>query len=140
MTRFCKQRDRYSCGPVALLNIDKHFGRQATYKDLPRYRKRVRCKYPSGTYTRAISKVLGRATRRSFKKAKQFLQDGNCIVVQTKRKKGHYYLVMIDRLDLGIVNIYQIGPCIHRIAPQELGSKLKNSYRTWYVKEATGIL
>ena len=35
MTRFCKQRDEYSCGPVAILNLYKWIGVDYKYSDLP---------------------------------------------------------------------------------------------------------
>ena len=39
MTRFIKQRDLFRCGPVAVLNSLKFFGKKVTYKDLPRISK-----------------------------------------------------------------------------------------------------
>lgn len=137
--RFCKQRDKFSCGPVVLLNIDKCFGRKVTYKDLPRYSKRVRCK-SSGTLTSEISKVVGRATRRSYKRAKQFLIDGNCIMVQTKKYEGHYYLLVIDQSMFGVVNRHGNWPCVKHISRQQIGRILKKSYRTWYVDKSTGVI
>jgi len=142
MTRFCKQRDRYSCGPVALLNIDKHFGRQATYKDLPRYRKRVRCKRPdgtnpSGTYLHQMRKVLGRPSRRKFEKAKEFLRSGGCIVVMVNE---HYFIITMDHIGIATVNCWRSGPCVCHVYPKVLKKKLDTAYRTWYVKQRTGIL
>jgi len=134
MTRFCKQRDDYSCGPIALLNIDKFFGRRVTYKDLPRYRKRVRCeKKIGGTATRYISKVLGRAGRKTWPAAKRFLKNG-CIAVQTKRV-GHFYLMVTNgHGDIGIVN-YCNGPCALHVSVQRASQMLRHAYRTWYVSE-----
>lgn len=137
--RFCKQRGKFSCGPVALLNIDKHFGKQVTYKDLPRYSKRVSCKSPDGTFTSEISKVIGRATRRSYKKAKQFIVDGNCILVQTKKYEGHYYLLVMNQHMFGVVNRHGNWPCVGHISRQQAGRILTKSYRTWYVSKRTGI-
>jgi hypothetical protein len=134
--RLCKQRDKYSCGPIALLNIDKLFGLRRTYKDLPRYQKKVKCD-PDGTYTKEISRVLGRATRRSYKAAMEFLKQGP-IMVQTKRI-GHYYLLASVKDGITRVNYYRGQPCVVRISPQWLGWVLKNSYRTWYVTKAPRI-
>ncbi len=136
MTRFCKQRDHYSCGPIALLNIDKFFGRRVTYKDLPRYRKRVQCKKTQWTTTQAISKILGRARRKTWPAAKRFLQSG-CIVVQTKRI-GHFYLMVTNgRGDIGIVNVYRNGHCAIHITPQRASQMLRHAFRTWYVSGPT---
>ena len=136
MTRFCKQRERYACGPVALLNIDKFFGRRVTYQHLPRYSKRIEYKPGIGSLTRMMSKILGRATRMPWKKAKQFLKDGGCIVVQNKQKKGHFYLIVTNYYgDVGAVNLYRNGPTAIRVTSQRAARMLKTAYRTWYVNK-----
>jgi hypothetical protein len=137
MTRFCKQHDTYSCGPVALLNIDKFFGQRVTYKQLPRYSKRVQCVPPDGTFPEAISRILGRAKRKAWEKAKQFLKDGGCIMVQSK---DHYYLMLMNhREDIGVVNYYGAGHGAIHISPQRASRWLKDARRTWYVDNTTGV-
>ncbi len=145
MTRYCQQRDEHSCGPVALLNIDKFFGHQVTYKHLPQYSRRVRCTRPQGrdlggTYTTFISKILGRASRRSWKKAKQFLKDGGCVMVQTKIASGHFHLylmVMNDNGDISVVNYHLDKYAAVQITPQRGAAMLKRALRNWYVSKPT---
>jgi len=135
--RYCKQRDRYSCGAIALINIDKHFGQRATYKDLLWYQHLIDCTCPDGTYTRDISKVLGRARRRTWARAKQFLLSGNCIMVQNRRTRGHYYLMVTNgNGDIGIVNYCRHGHTATKITPQWAARLLKRAHRTWYVSES----
>ena len=137
--RFCKQRDRYSCGPVALLNIDKFFGRRATYQDLPKYRKLVNCRPRHGTSLHDMTIVLGRASQRSWKQAKQFLQEGNCILLNTRWRAsvGHYYLMVMHNYDIQIVNFFSDRSTVS-INSQRASRLLKQAYRTWYINE--GIL
>lgn len=141
MIRFCRQRDKYSCGPVALLNIDKFFGRRVTYQHLPRYSKRTKCKPVTGTKTKIMSKILGRATRRSWKKAKQFLTDGGCIVVLSQwevngEQMGHFYLMVTNYCnDIGVVNLYRDIYTAIRVTPQRAARILKTAERTWYVSK-----
>jgi len=142
VTRYCQQRDNHSCGPIALLNIDKFFGHRVTYKHLPHYSRWLRCRRPKGndlggTYTTAISQILGRASRRAWSKTKHFLRDG-CIVVQTSRSGGHFYLMVTNgNGDIGVVNYRQYKYAAIQITPQKGAAMLKKAYRTWYVSKPT---
>lgn len=143
MTRFCRQRDSHSCGPIALLNIDKFFGHRVTYKHLPKYSRRVGCHRPKGrdlggTYTRAISKILGKASRRTWKGAKQFLRKGDgCIMVQTTYIGHLYLIIMSDDGNIGVVNYYDQKYAAIQITPQMGAAMLRGAYRTWYVNKPT---
>lgn len=136
--RFCKQRDRYSCGPVALLNIDKFYGERVTYADLPYYRTLVACKQPGGTLTSSMSDVLGRARRKGWKNTKEFLHDG-CLVIQTgdgiAGRHGHYSLVLRDRHGTYILVNHRRGQGYASvyISWQELYWLWRKAYRIWYV-------
>ena len=48
--RYIKQRDRFSCVPVCVINILKHHGFNVTYDDLGRYRNYLHCRPGVGTY------------------------------------------------------------------------------------------
>ncbi len=136
--RFCKQRDKFSCGAVALLNADKFFGRRVTYRSLPLYKKLVRTGQ-HGTYQRDMTRVLGRASRRGWKQAKRFLQEGNCIIVDVRWRdgEGHYYLMVIHNYDIQIVNYFK-NLSTYPIDTKWASQLLKQARRTWYVNE--GIL
>lgn len=98
--RFCKQRDHYSCGPIALLNAAKFFAYNVTYKDLKTFQDLVSCTSPRGTYTRNISKVLGRASRKSWKNTKAALNNcQHCLIIQSYNPEtncGHISLLCRD--------------------------------------------
>jgi hypothetical protein len=97
----------------------------------------VQCVSPDGTFPGAISRILGRAKRKTWKKAKQFLMDGNCIMVQAK---DHYYLVLMNyHGDIGVVNYYCAGHGAIHISPQRASRWLKDALRTWYVSKNTGV-
>jgi len=134
--RFCKQRDRYSCGPVALLNVDKFFGRRVTYANLPFYRLLVQCSKSQGTLRRSITRVLGRAARRKWPNAKQFLQEGNCILIFDRWKGGgHYSLVVMHGYDITLINHFE-GECLTPISAAKASRLLKHAERTWYISES----
>jgi len=135
--RFCKQRDKYSCGAIALLNIDKFFGHRATYQDLPRYQELVKCGRPHGTLIRNMTRVLGRASRRSWRNAKRFLQKRNCILILSGwGNGGHYFLMVMDNRNYHLVN--HESSAVIGISSQDASWILKHAKRTWYVSE--GIL
>ncbi len=142
--RYCKQRDRYSCGALALLNIDKFFGRPVTYKDLPKYKKLVDCKYVTGTQTPNISKVIGRASRRSWVSAKRFLSEGNCVMMLwDEGDVAHYFIMGMYYAEFYVVNRFRpdVGVVAAYIAsPQQAALYVRKSLRTWYVNKETGLL
>ena len=114
MVRYIKQRDTYSCGPVALINVLKWSGANKTYKDMPRAQRMVKCSYKEGG-TDSID------LHRALKKQKSFnvqfvsnvsiydiderLEDGGSVIMLESRKPskklrakgidrvGHYYLI-----------------------------------------------
>ena len=139
--RFCKQRDQYSCGPVALLNVDKFYGKQVTYANLPHYKKLVDCSHPNGTRTRSMSNVLGRASRKNWQRTKDFL-DGGCLIIQTgdgiAKHPGHYSIILKDIHGTYIlVNHYHSKGYASIITNWQVVYWLwQKAYRIWYVKTA----
>lgn len=138
--RFCKQRDRYSCGAIAALNIDKFRGCRVTYEDLPYYRDLVRCRKEwNGTFARNITRVYGQASRRSWNETRKFLRSGNCIIVLTCRKSwGHFFLMALDQY--GCIVVINRKRDIHipstvQILPHAAAILLKHAHRTWYVEK-----
>jgi len=138
--RFCKQRDKYSCGPIALLNIDKFYGERVTYADLPYYKKLVDCKAKSGTQINRMSDVLGRARRKGWPKTREFLSDGwSCLVFQTgdgiAGRPGHYSIVIQDRNGIYVLINHRRGKyASEHITWQELYWLWKKANRIWYVE------
>ena len=142
--RYCKQRDKYSCGAIALLNVDKFFGRWVTYQDLPKYQELVDCRRDEGTKIVRISKVIGRASRRAWESSRQFLRDGNCIMILCDEGAEAHYFVMIEEAGvIVVVNRFNHGvgtPSTCKISPQYATRMLRSALRTWYVDKETGLL
>jgi len=139
--RFCKQRDGYSCGAVAALNVDKVRGCRVTYHDLPYYRDLVGCRR-IGTYAENISRVFGKASRRSWKSTKEFLLAGNCIIILKtsgiQNQWGHFYLMTVDEYGCVIVVNRYRGvhyPSAVQILPQAAATLLRHAYLTWYIEK-----
>jgi len=141
--RFCKQRDQHSCGPIALLNVDKFFGERVTYQDLQFYQGLVDCKPPRGTYTSDMSKLLGRARRKSWNSTKKTLQGcTGCLIIQTGDglggRKGHYSMICLDRHgNYYLVNHFRNQEyAALQISWQQAYWVWRKAYRVWYVEQS----
>ena len=56
MTRYAKQRDRFSCGPTAVINAMKWSGYQISYREeLEKYVHRYGCLYPEGVHPEILA-------------------------------------------------------------------------------------
>ena len=95
MTRFLKQPDNYSCGPVALLNLDKWRGIKVTHEDLPRYKRLCCANFQYGTFKSQMTKIVGKRGRRlSYE---QFASHKGAAIINCRYrdgKGGHYFLVI----------------------------------------------
>ncbi len=61
MPRYISQRDRYNCGPVAVVNYWKYLGLNVSYKDVKVLGRILETKRsPIGTYTIALANLLGK--------------------------------------------------------------------------------
>lgn len=57
--RYCKQKLKYECGPIAILNLMKWLGLRVTYKkDMPSIK--MMCKYKKGVYNEDITRALNK--------------------------------------------------------------------------------
>ena len=99
--RFCKQRDQYSCGAVAVLNVLKWAGCKVTYSNLPALRKLCKCNQPNGTKKQDLEsalKALGirfkRYTRPTLKMMDTHLDGGGIVLLNYCFDEGfgHYAL------------------------------------------------
>jgi hypothetical protein len=66
MTRYLRQRDTYSCGPIAILNALKWAGASKTGKSIRTLRKDAKCNYPDGTYSVDFNRALRKKGKRFF--------------------------------------------------------------------------
>ena len=81
MPRYISQRDKYNCGPVAVVNYWKYLGFRATYQDVKVLSKILGTeKFPIGTYITTLAAILGTTWEDgSLKKLRlpAIIQDGN---------------------------------------------------------------
>ena len=142
--RFCRQRNRFSCGPIALFNADKFCGLKVTYWHLPAYMLMLNCGPVHGTLTSNMSKMLGRASRRSWKNTAMFLQEcKGCLIIQTGDgrggRKGHYSLICRDRGgDYYLVNHFNDQQyAAMQVRDYHIQDYWREAYRVWYIDKLT---
>lgn len=94
--RFLGQRDRYRCGPIALLNLHKWRGRKVTRRDLPRYTALLGCCRRHGTPEENFARAMGAAgLRLTYRQFKREMDYGKAAIVLTKKGRiYHYYLIV----------------------------------------------
>ncbi len=60
--RYISQKDKYNCGPVAIVNYWKYIGLNVTYKDVKVLSRILGTeKFPIGTYITILEKILCRS-------------------------------------------------------------------------------
>ena len=127
MPRYLRQRDRFSCGPICLLNIVKFQGEKVTYEaDYPAWRDFVNCGIfrvkrksggisKNGTSVRAFNRVarqLGcrRMRTPNMRKMDKCLANGFALALQVRYNSyhAHFFLITQRRKDaLYCVNLYE---------------------------------
>jgi len=105
--RYIKQKDTYSCGPVALINALKWAGFKYTYKDLKRFQRLCKCTYPNGcswndftSAIRSMSKLMT-TTRKNWPgilDINNHLREGGIIVLSYRLDPldNSHYLLIVD--------------------------------------------
>lgn len=112
MVRFVKQRDRFRCGPVAILNALKFFGKKCDYSYLKRISNSCHCWGKDGTKSGKFDKALRRLGKRffrvrrtyncSFDKIDGALRKNKLVIVnytwidERKTPHGHYTVLVRD--------------------------------------------
>lgn len=92
MTKYVKQKDKYNCGPVAILNIAKWAGEKTSYKKEWKHLKTV-CKSipPFGTDSKDLSSAIKKRLGKYFyehmesptlSKINLCLDDGGAVIVK----------------------------------------------------------
>lgn len=95
MRRWLRQYDGFSCGPVALINLDKWRGKPVTNQDLPRYRRRCRCRPKHGTFDTNFAHAVGSRPRHlTYQHFKQHLLSGGVAIISAWLDGGkHLFFV-----------------------------------------------
>ena len=64
MPRYISQKDKYNCGPVAIVNYWKYLGLNASYKDVKILSKILNTEtFPIGTYVSAMEAILNKVLK-----------------------------------------------------------------------------
>jgi hypothetical protein len=106
--RYLGQRDKFRCGPIALLNLHKWKGKKVTGRDLKHYTWMLGCSRRHGTAEENFSRTLGwrpdtvrNRQRIPYRVFRDEINKGKAAVILTKFPEGgdhagswHYYLVI----------------------------------------------
>lgn len=103
--KYITQRDKFSCGPIAVINALKWQGFCITEKALPAVREMLDCIRVHGTdvpqFAHFCESYRWPMERPTLTKVNSILRDGDAVVVNTRNrddrgrigKEGHYYLI-----------------------------------------------
>ena len=108
MPRFIKQRDEYSCGPVAIVNALKWAGIKATYAHVKKYKRICKTEEDMGTTLFAIHETLAatkvfkivRLYNPPIKRIDEHIDGGGAVLFGSTKIKteesyeGHYALIV----------------------------------------------
>lgn len=101
--RFLKQKDRFRCGPVALVNALKWSGKKSTSKDLIKISHLLKTKPKTGTYIHNIEKVVDKFFKNSMLEAPCLRTLDNHLAANgailfsyahPEKRKGHIFLII----------------------------------------------
>ena len=154
MVRFVKQRDRFRCGPVAILNALKFFGKKCTYSDLKKISVSCHCWGPGGTKESRLDEALRRLGKKyfrvrrtynySFDKIDEALRKNKLVIVdyvcvdENKKLRGHYSVLVRDKFyNYYAVNNYK-GKTIypfHMDAFRAKGQRSNNIKGMWILSK-----
>jgi len=91
MIRYLRQHDKYSCGPIALMNLHRWQGLSATRKDLHRYKRLCKCT-KEGTSLRNFSKAIGKRSRKvTYPEFKKMVNRGSVIIQMSYLDGGGHF-------------------------------------------------
>lgn len=102
MIRYLKQYDRYSCGPIAVMNAAKWAGYDVSRKDLQVFRDMLYCTKPWGTRLFCFAEAVETMFKSQMDKKPTIrrickeLAKGKIVIVRASYEvghMGHYYLI-----------------------------------------------
>ncbi len=163
--KYFKQRDKFRCGPVAILNALKWAGVAVTVKhDLPRLCRLCSC-VDSGIQHEAMNRGLRKAGRGHFTtrlvwhpklhEIENHLRSGGAIIVNYHWEKvtryhieiSRHYVLMSDMSDsgtyFGMANYQQKRPAYQRVHRNTIKNHLlryqrvDRKYKAWFLTKET---
>lgn len=98
--RYVKQIDKYSCGPIAAINVAKWLGYKNTYADLAYFQFALKTYCPGGTSLYDFGRLMKdwggkRMKQPTTVKMNRELQNKKCLVIQVSYNSGggHFYII-----------------------------------------------
>lgn len=152
MIRYVKQRDHYTCGPIAVINICKWAGYKVTLKEIKKFKKLTNC--IDGTYSEDLEKALKKLGKKYFQLGAK-LEDKEVTIRKIERhckKKGivllnyqwpdstsfHYILVIkLTKHRVRVVNYFPEGAASRLIYRTTFKKLIKNREHViaWLINE-----
>lgn len=149
--RYVKQRDSYSCGPIALLNILKWSGLRKTYKDLPILQKECKCN--NGTWPEDLQKAVKKYSNlKSFSRRKpsilkidQHLKRHGAVILVCywsdewdEEIEGHFITIVgCKDKEYVCLNSHITKTAISYISREELKNMIKSTVKLTYSPHST---
>ena len=158
--RYAHQRNKFSCGPVAILNSLKWAGCRAAYREvIPSLCQLCECVRPKGTYhdpfdraLRAVAKPAGMHVRRVFHpklaEVENHLEEGGAVILNYvyRPRIGRDWRHFILMVDIGqggkhflLVNDHKTGPPAQWVTRRELKrinfrfQRTDRSFKGWFL-------
>lgn len=135
--RWLRQRDAYSCVPVALMNIAKAFGEGVTYQDLPKYKKLCHTN-SEGSDVYTSRKLLFR----DFHVKKQILHP---TMSQLRKYLAENYMILLRSCTLYSAHLFILAAatessfyCVNIYRGH--GWVPNQNFKDWYLKKTTSKL
>jgi hypothetical protein len=142
--RFLQQRDSYSCGPIAIINLFKWCGMRAGKKDIPLFRRMLGTNIPFGTKQGSMSRLLKHTIDRriakvklvkhiSFGELKKAMKAGACAIAHWTylidgKYEGHYAF-MAERTSSGTWVVANEVPGELFFSDKEIQKRIRTSKR-----------
>jgi len=151
--RFVKQRDKYSCGYVALINMKKAFGHRSTLKDIKKYKSQLpfKEKLTSGLSFFQIEYLIkddpilnkyfvGKIFNPKLKDLEHFSKLGcACIITTANERSGHYSLFLGKHSsEYALVNHFR-NTTVAFVKKKKMSAILKKKKKTPYGEEARPV-
>ena len=158
--RYMKQRDQYSCGPVAIMNTLKWSGFKFSYEDqIEHFQSLCGCTSSEGTFHAPFDKALRIASKElggfnvkriyypKLWQIEKHLEAGGVIVLSYSWEvdedySRHFSLITgisSSRRSFLMVNDFRKGPALKRITRQKFKSRnlrfqrTDSAYKGWFV-------
>jgi len=157
MVRYLKQRDGYSCGPVAVLNAMKWAGFEVTGENLKVFRWIALCTSPHGCWPRHLHNLIKLQFERkasamkgkpTMKYMDKWLDQGNSIIMRyfwhdkERNKRVGHYIFIPDRTEkyYKVCNDGRNRPALTMISRKTMNNYLRMQRKgdtccTWFIRK-----